>query len=66
MKTFTIISAFVLVPMFIASIYGMNFGGESAWNMPELYWKYGYEFALGLMALSVVVIYGFFKRKKWI
>lgn len=66
MKTLTIISAFVLVPMFIASIYGMNFGGESAWNMPELYWKYGYEFALGLMALSVVVIYGFFKRKKWI
>ncbi|MBI2523527.1 magnesium/cobalt transporter CorA [Candidatus Woesearchaeota archaeon] len=64
-KTLTIISSFVLIPTLIASIYGMNFANNGPFNMPELYWKYGYFFALGLMAISIIATYVYFKRKKW-
>ncbi len=66
MKTLTIITAFVMIPTFIGSIYGMNFQQTSPWNMPELYWQYGYLFALGLMAVSVFITYLVFKKKKWL
>ncbi|MDL1898950.1 magnesium transporter, partial [Anaerolineae bacterium CFX7] len=45
----------------IASIYGMNFE-----FMPELTWRYGYPYALALMAISAVMPYIFFKRKGWL
>jgi len=61
MKTLTVGASFILIPTLIASIYGMNFRG-----MPELYWKYGYAFSLGLMVFSVFATWIFFKRKKWI
>ena len=61
MKTLTVAASFVLIPTLIASVYGMNF----QW-MPELYWKYGYFFALGLMAFSIFVMWVYFRRKKWI
>ncbi len=64
-KTLTIIASFVLIPTLIASIYGMNFANNSPFNMPELYWKYGYLFAIGLMALSVIAVYVYFRRKGW-
>ncbi|MBT4697160.1 transporter, partial [Candidatus Woesearchaeota archaeon] len=35
-------------------------------QMPELYWVYGYPFAIGLMLLSVLMLYILFKLKKWI
>ena len=66
MKTMTIGASFILIPTLISGIYGMNFAANSPWNMPELYWKYGYFFALGLMVLSVIVSYTFFKRKGWL
>lgn len=66
MKTLTALSAFIFVPTLIAGIYGMNFQGVSPWNMPELYWKYGYFFALGLMVLSTFVTYLLFRVKGWI
>jgi len=65
-KTLTIITAFIMVPTLIGSIYGMNFQTDSAYNMPELKWKYGYVFALALMVLSVFGTYLFFKWKKWV
>ncbi len=64
-KTLTIISSFVLIPTLIASIYGMNFTNNSPFNMPELYWKYGYFFALGLMTISIITVYVYFKRRRW-
>ena len=64
-KTLTIISSFVLIPTLIASIYGMNFANNGPFNMPELYWKYGYFFALGLMAISIITTYFYFRRKGW-
>jgi magnesium transporter len=45
----------------IAGVYGMNFE-----HMPELHWRWGYPYALGLMALSGVLSFVFFKWQKWI
>ncbi len=61
MKTLTVGASFVLIPTLIASVYGMNFK-----VMPELYWKYGYVFSIGLMVVSSFAIWLFFKKKKWV
>jgi magnesium transporter len=53
--------AIVAVPTMIAGIYGMNFR-----YMPELDWRYGYPFALALMAGSCWLLYKFFKRAGWL
>jgi magnesium transporter len=34
--------------------------------MPELKWQLGYPFAIGLMILSALLPYWFFKRKGWL
>jgi magnesium transporter len=60
-KIFSVASVALLPPTLIASIYGMNFE-----LMPELKWMYGYPFALGLMVVSVLFPYLFFKRKGWL
>ena len=58
-RLLTIFSVFFLPLTFIAGIYGMNFK-----FMPELNWKLGYAFALSLMAIVVIVIYLWFRRKR--
>ncbi|MCD7925216.1 MAG: magnesium/cobalt transporter CorA [Bacteroides sp.] len=60
MKQLTVVSTIFIPLTFLAGIWGMNF----QW-MPELGWKYGYLFAWALMFALVVVIYFYFKRKKW-
>lgn len=60
-KIFSVAAVVFLPPTLVASIYGMNFD-----FMPELSWPFGYPFALGLMAISAVVPYLFFKRKGWL
>jgi magnesium transporter len=60
-KIFSVASVAMLPPTLIASIYGMNFQ-----FMPELGWSYGYAFSLGLMAVSVVIPFWFFRRKGWL
>jgi len=65
MKTLTIIASFVLIPTLISGIYGMNFSSNSPYNMPELMWEYGYFFALGLMATSIIGTYIYFRKKGW-
>jgi len=63
----TIVGSFILLPTLIASIYGMNFKIDyGPWNMPELYWQYGYPFSIALMIGSILVTYMYFKRKKWL
>jgi magnesium transporter len=54
-------AAIVIVPTLIAGIYGMNFD-----NMPELHWRFGYLFALSLMALAAFFLYLRFKRSGWL
>ena len=60
-KLFSVASVALLPPTLIASIYGMNFD-----VMPELRWPYGYPFAIGLMVVSVVVPFVYFRRKGWL
>ncbi|WBB68582.1 magnesium and cobalt transport protein CorA [Micromonospora sp. WMMD812] len=45
----------------IAGIYGMNFA-----TLPGLEWRYGYAFALGLMALAALTLYRLFRRSGWL
>jgi magnesium transporter len=54
-------AAIVIVPTLIAGIYGMNFD-----FMPELHWRFGYLFALSLMALAALLLYLLFKRSGWL
>ncbi len=57
----------ILIPTLIASIYGMNFHDTaSKYNMPELQWKFGYFFALGLIVGSIILLYYYFKKKDWL
>jgi len=67
MRLLTIISTIFIPLSFIAGLYGMNFSTEvSPLNMPELRWRWGYPFALALMAAIAVGQYLFFRRRGWI
>jgi magnesium transporter len=67
MKTLTVISTIFLPLSFIASIYGMNFNTQaSKWNMPELNWRFGYLFALGIMAAVAIGMLLNFKWRGWL
>jgi magnesium transporter len=60
-KIFSVAAVVFLPPTLVASIYGMNFN-----IMPELKWEYGYPLAVGLMVLSAILPYIYFKRKGWL
>jgi len=60
MKVLTIFAAIFIPLTFIAGIYGMNFE-----FMPELKWKWGYFYLLGLMAVVGFGMLFHFRRKKW-
>ena len=67
MKLLTIIATIFIPLGFIAGLYGMNFDPEvSPFNMPELQWRFGYPFALGLMTAVALGLLGLFYRKGWI
>lgn len=60
-KVLTIFTSLFIPLTFITGLYGMNFS-----FMPELNWRFGYYFALSLMALISIGMLIFFKRKKWL
>lgn len=60
-KIFSVAAVVFLPPTLVASLYGMNFE-----FMPELKWTFGYPFAVGLMILSAVLPYFYFKRRGWL
>ncbi len=60
-KIFSVAAVVFLPPTLIASIYGMNYK-----HMPELNWAFGYPMALGLMVMSAVLPYFFFKWRGWL
>jgi len=60
MMTLTVITTIFMPLTFIVGIYGMNFV-----NMPELTWRYGYFFVLGIMTIIALSMYFWFKRKGW-
>lgn len=60
-KIFSIASVVFLPPTLVASIYGMNFN-----FMPELKWLYGYPASLGIMIMSAIIPFFFFRWKGWL
>jgi magnesium transporter len=59
-RKLTAITVMVMVPTLIAGIYGMNFH-----YMPELAWLLGYPLSLGMMGLSFVLLFYYFRRIGW-
>jgi len=60
-KRLTALTVILMVPNLIASIYGMNFD-----YIPALHWSYGIFLSLGLMSVSILLLYYVFHRMKWI
>ena len=54
-------AAILFAPTLVGTIYGMNFE-----HMPELGWRYGYGFAIGIMLVASVVLYRLFKKSGWL
>ena len=61
MKVLTIIATVFIPLTFIAGVYGMNFE-----YMPELGWKWSYPLVWLIMISMGIVMFFYFKRKKWI
>jgi magnesium transporter len=54
-------AAILFAPTLVGTVYGMNFD-----HMPELHWALGYPFAIFLMLMVSVTLYGVFKKRGWI
>jgi magnesium transporter len=54
-------AAILFAPTLVGTVYGMNFD-----HMPELGWRLGYPFALGLMIAVSLTLYLLFRRRGWI
>ena len=61
MRVLTLFSVFFMPLTFIVGIYGMNFE-----FMPELRSKWGYPAVLAIMAIIALLIFFWFRRKKWL
>ncbi|MFC6953455.1 magnesium/cobalt transporter CorA [Halorubellus litoreus] len=66
MKRLTVVATIILPLTFVVGVYGMNFGGESPYNMPELAWTYGYPAVLLGMAGVTIVLVAYFRREGWL
>lgn len=60
-KIFSVAAVVFMPPTWIASVYGMNFK-----FMPEIEWYYGYPVSIGMMILSAIITYFFFRKKGWL
>jgi magnesium transporter len=60
-KIFSVLAVALMPPTLVGTIYGMNFQ-----HMPEIHWAFGYPMALGLMVVSAVIPWLYFKRKGWL
>ena len=60
-KIVSVAAVIFMPPTLVASVYGMNFK-----HMPELDFQYGYPMALGIMVLSAVLPYLFFRSRGWL
>ncbi|WP_411348743.1 CorA family divalent cation transporter [Paenibacillus sp. WLX2291] len=57
MRTLTVFTVLLTPMTALGAIWGMNFK-----NMPELDWSWGYAGALGLIAITTLLTYGWLKR----
>ncbi len=66
MKVLTLIATIFIPLTFITGIYGMNFNPQAGpLNMPELNWPYGYITILGFMLVTALLMFSYFRRRKW-
>ena len=66
MRFLTLIATVFIPLTFVAGVYGMNFDTSvSAYNMPELKWKYGYPAVLGAMLLIALGLSWRFRSRRW-
>ena len=61
LKIFSVVTVFLLPPSVIGAIFGMNFS-----HIPTLQEPWGFYAALGLMVLSAVVPWLWFRRRGWL
>ena len=59
-QTWAANSPFFMPLSFITGLYGMNFK-----YMPELNMRYGYPITIAVMAVIVLAMIYYFKKKKW-
>lgn len=60
-KVLTSVSIILMTIAGVSGIYGMNFT-----NMPELHWRHGYPYALGLMGGLSALEWLYFKNRNWL
>ncbi len=60
-RILTVAATVFFPPTLIGTIYGMNFAG-----MPEISWPLGYPMALGLMLVSAVAPFLYFRSRGWL
>jgi magnesium transporter len=60
-KIFSVAAVIFLPPTLVASVYGMNFH-----HMPELQLPWGYPMAIGIMMISALLPFLYFKYKRWL
>jgi magnesium transporter len=56
----TMVGVLLTPPVLVASVYGMNFQ-----QIPELGWAWGYAWALALMVISALGMYGIVRLRGW-
>ena len=61
MRSFTVLASVLLLPMLISGIWGMNFAKIPFYNDPN-----GFFIPLIFMFFSIVLLFIFFRYKKWI
>jgi len=61
MRVLTAFSVIILPVTLVTSLYGMNFQ-----FMPELHWRYGYAWALLLMAAVGFGMYVWMRQRRWL
>jgi magnesium transporter len=61
-KKLTVIASMLLVPTFIVGVYGQNFKH----HFPELGWQWGYAWSWGLILVTTIAQFVFFRRRRWI
>jgi magnesium transporter len=61
MRSFTVLASILLLPMLISGVWGMNFAKIPFYDNPN-----GFFIPLILMFFSIVLLFIFFRYKKWI
>ena len=65
MKVLTVVATIFIPLTFVVGVYGMNFA-DSAYNMPELGWEFGYPAVMIGMGLMIGIMLVQFRQREWL